>query len=272
VTLAVGIDVGASKIAAGLVDTSRGTLIEAIRRPNPGDPLEALELCGRMAAELSPSGPRPVGIGLCELVAPDGEITSGVSVDWRDLDVASVLPGVRVESDVRAAAAAEARYGAARGAASALYLNIGSGISHCLLLDGVPFAGARGNALVTGAPPVEEWSSGVGLARHAATGSSEAALSDPGHAQLVEDAARRLGAALATLVNALDPELVVIGGGLGLDPHYMEMVVGAARPLIYAPATAALPIVPARLGSDAGVIGAAALAVEAGTGAPRART
>jgi glucokinase len=265
VSLAVGIDVGASKIAAGLVDTSRGTILEAIRRPNPGDPLEALEECTRLAAELSAAEPRPVGVGLCELVSPDGEITSGVSVDWRNLDVASILPGARVESDVRAAAAAEARYGAARGAASALYLNVGSGISHCLLLDGDPLAGARGNALVTGAPPVEEWSSGTGLARQAGTDGAEAALSDPRHAQLVDDAARRLGAALATLVNALDPELVVIGGGLGLDPRYMEMVAAAARPLVYAPATAALPIVPARLGADAGVIGAAALAT-AGAG------
>jgi glucokinase len=262
---AVGIDVGATKIAAGLVDTSRGVLLDARRRPTPDDPLEALEMCGRMVDELSPSEPPCVGIGLCELVSPEGEITSGESVDWRGLDVPSVLGGaesVRIESDVRTAAAAEARYGAAVDAASALYVNIGSGISHCLLLDGTPYAGARGNALVTGAPPVETWSSGAGLARQAGTESAQAALADPRHAAVVTGAAERLGAALATLVNALDPEVVVMGGGLGLDARYMEMVVAAARPLIYAPATAALPIVSARLGFDAGVIGAAALAVE----------
>jgi glucokinase len=265
VSVAVGIDVGATKIAAGVVDTSRGALLEATRRPTPGDPMEALETCTRMVVELSPSEPPPVGIGLCELVTPEGEVTSGESVDWRGLDVPSLLGGaesVRIESDVRAAAAAEARYGAAVGAASALYLNIGSGISHCLLLDGTPHAGARGNALVTGAPPVETWSSGAGLARQAGTESAQAALADPRHAGLVAGAADRLGAALAMLVNALDPEVVVIGGGLGLDARYREMVVAAARPLIYAPATAALPMVPARLGFDAGVLGAAALAVE----------
>jgi glucokinase len=253
VSAAVGIDVGATKIAAGLVDTSRGALLEATRRPTPGDPMEALETCTRMVAELCPSEAPRVGIGLCELVTPEGEITSGESVDWRGLDVPSLLPraeSVRIESDVRAAAAAEARYGAAVGAASALYLNIGSGISHCLLLDGTPHAGARGNALITGAPPVETWSSGAGLARQAGTQSAQAALADPGHA------------ALAMLVNALDPDVVVMGGGLGLDARYREMVVAAARPLIYAPATAALPMVPARLGFDAGVIGAAALAAE----------
>ena len=132
----------------------------------------------------------------------------------------------------------------------------------CLLLAGTPYAGVRGNALVTGAPPVETWASGAGLARQAGTESAQAALADPRHAGLVTGAADRLGAALATLVNALDPEVVVMGGGLGLDARYMEMVVAAARPLIYAPATAALPIVSARLGFDAGVIGAAALAVD----------
>jgi glucokinase len=265
VSAAVGIDVGATKIAAGLVDTSRGALLEATRRPTPGDPMAALELCARMVDELSPSEAPRVGIGLCELVTPEGEITSGESVEWRGLDVPSLVAGaesVRIESDVRAAAAAEARYGAAVGAASALYLNIGSGISHCLLLDGTPHAGARGNALVTGAPPVETWSSGAGLARQAGTQSAQAALADPEHAGLVAGAADRLGAALAMLVNALDPDVVVMGGGLGLDGRYREMVVAAARPLIYAPATAALPMVPAQLGFDAGVIGAAALAVE----------
>jgi glucokinase len=260
VSLAVGIDVGASKIAAGLVDTTAGTVMEATRCPLPGDPLAALEACGRMAAEVSGSERWPVGIGLCELVAPDGSITTGVSVDWRELDVDSILPGARVESDVRAAAVAEARYGAAVGAASALYLNVGSGISHCLVLDGSALAGARGNAIITGAPPVETWSSGAGLARQAGADSGQAVLADPRHAGLLEDAAHRLGTALAALVNALDPEVVVIGGGLGLDRGYMEMVVSAARPLVYAPDTAALPIVPARLGLDAGMIGAAALA------------
>jgi glucokinase len=265
VSVAVGIDVGATKIAAGVVDTSRGALLEARRQPTPDDPMEALETCTQMVAELSPSEQPRVGIGLCELVTPEGEITTGESVDWRGLDVPSLLAGaesVRIESDVRAAAAAEARYGAALGATSALYLNIGSGISHCLLLDGTPHAGARGNALVTGAPPVETWSSGAGLARQAGTQSAEAALADPGNAGLVAGAADRLGAVLALLVNALDPDVVVMGGGLGLDVRYREMVVAAARPLIYAPATAGLPMVPARLGFDAGVIGAAALAVE----------
>ena len=260
---AVGIDVGATKIAAGLVDVADGALLASLRRPTPRDPLDALAACAQMIEELAPE-PAPVGLGLCELVTPEGEIASGVSVDWRGVDVPALLPAgaVRVESDVRAAAAAEARYGAGAGAAAALFLNVGSGISHCLVLDGVPLAGARGNALITGAPPVEAWSSGSALARLAGTDSAEAALADPANAQLVTDAARRLGAVLATLVNALDPELVVVGGGLGLESGYMQMVVDAARALVYSPVTASLPIVPAQLGSNAGMIGAAALAAE----------
>ena len=62
---------------------------------------------------------------------------------------------------------------------------------------------------------------------------------------------------LAWLVNALDPGLVVIGGGLGLVDRYRELAAEAMRPLIFAHNSRGVPVVPAQLGADAGVIGAA---------------
>jgi glucokinase len=263
VSAAIGIDVGATKIVAGRVDVADGRLYDVRERLTPAGPRESLAACADMVDGLSQL-PLPVGLGICELVSPEGEITSGVSVDWRGLDIEGSLRAgpVRIEADVRAAAAAEARYGAAAGASSALYLNVGSGISHCLVVDGRPLAGARGNAIITGAPPVERWSSGLGLARHAGTDRAEAVLADPAQAALVKEAADRLGAVLATLINALDPDLVVIGGGLGMESSYRELIVAATRPLVYSPATASLPIVPAVLGARAGLVGAGALAAD----------
>jgi glucokinase len=81
---------------------------------------------------------------------------------------------------------------------------------------------------------------------------AEDALADPRAAAVVDDAARRLGAVLATLVNALDPGAVVFGGGLGLDARYRERVVAAMRPAIYDDAVRDLPVRPAALGADAG--------------------
>jgi glucokinase len=70
-----------------------------------------------------------------------------------------------------------------------------------------------------------------------------------------------LGAGLAGLVNALDPGVVVIGGGLGLNERYRDLAVAAMRPMIFADDTRDLPVVAAELGADAGVIGAALAAV-----------
>jgi glucokinase len=185
-----------------------------------------------------------------------------VTVDWLGLDLAAAFGGARVtvESDVRAAALAEARFGAGAGFASFVYLVVGTGISHCLVVDGRPYPGARGNAIVVGAPPVERVGAGPALARRAGVERAEEALADPCHAAVVESAAEELGAALAALVNALDPEAVVVGGGLGLESRYRALFVASARAAIDHEATLELPIVPAALGARSGIVGAALVA------------
>jgi glucokinase len=170
--------------------------------------------------------------------------------------LAAIAPA-RVESDVRAAALAEARHGAGTGEPDFLYVSVGSGISHCLVVDGRPRAGARGSAIGTGAPLVERWSGGLALARRSGHRDAAAALADPTAAWVVSDAARRLGGVLAALVNALDPGALIFGGGLGLHSGYRAATVAAMRKAIYDPRARDLPALAAGLGADAGVIGAA---------------
>jgi glucokinase len=76
-------------------------------------------------------------------------------------------------------------------------------------------------------------------------------------------AGRELGASLAWLVNVLDPEALILGGGLGsADGLYWDSAVASTREHIWSPASRALPIVRAGLGPDAALAGAArALAV-----------
>jgi glucokinase len=261
----VGIDVGGSKILAASVDVATGAVLRELRRPTPvsagGEAV--LQACVELVGELVPDGAAALGIGLCEFVDRSGTPTSAVTVDWRGLDVARAFDGVthvRIESDVRAAALAESRFGAAADFASFVYLVVGTGVSHCLVLHGEPYEGARGNAIVVGAPPVEQKSGGLALAEGAGVDRAELVLSDPTWTSFVDAAADELGLALAALVNALDPEAVVIGGGLGIVDRYRERVVAAARAAIEHEATRELPIIPATLGVRSGVIGAALVA------------
>jgi glucokinase len=255
-TVALGLDVGGTKIAAARVDLERGSILAARRIPTaPQRGSDAvLADCRALAAELG-EGAALVGLAVCELVDPHGRVRSAETVDWRDADLLGAFDWV--ESDVRAAALAEARFGAGHDEPDFLYVSVGSGISHCLMTEGGPRLGVRGSAIGTGAPLVEQWSSGLALARRSGHASAEDALADPAAAEVVEDAARRLGLALAALVNALDPGAVIVGGGLGLHDGYRERVEAALRAEVYDPEARDLPVLPAGLRADAPVIGAA---------------
>jgi glucokinase len=257
VTFAVGIDVGGTKIAAGVVDVATGGVSERRQietRPERGG-AAVLEACAALALELG-GGTLPVGIGLCELVSLDGRPTSAETVDWRSLSLDSIpAPAVVLQADVRAAALAEARFGAGRERSPFLFVICGTGASACLVVDGVPFAGARGQAITLGAPPVEQVASGRALALAAGMERAEDVLEDPSFAGLVDEAAAALAQVLAVLANALDPEVIVLGGGLGGEPAFRERVAAAfGRLVAYPPAP---PLVPSALGPDGGIVGAA---------------
>jgi glucokinase len=266
--LAVGIDVGATKLAAAVVDLDAGRLAgPSARRPTlpQRGPEAVLADCVALAREVA-AGHRAaaVGIGLCEVVDPEGRPRTAETIDWRATDVAAAfapLGPVAVESDVRAAAIAEARHGPAR---DFLYVSVGSGISHCLVAEDVPRAGARGSAINTGAPLVEAWSGGLALARRSGHRSAEEALADPAAAAIVEDGAQRLGEVLAAIVNAVDPGAVVFGGGLGLDARYRNRVVAAMRAAVYDHAVRDLPVRAAFLGAEGAIVGAALATARAG--------
>lgn len=261
--LAIGIDAGGTKLAAGLVDVVRGSVIRRQERPTEAarggeavlsDCRDLADLVRGTAEVIA------VGLGVPELVSPAGEITGAVNWDWRGVDLAAAFAGIGplvVESDVRAAALGESAWGAGAGLGSFMYVTVGTGISHCLVIAGRPWAGARGNALVLGAPPVEQLASGSALSAAAGTARAQDVLGDARHAPLVATAAHALGGALAALVNATDPEALVVGGGLGLEPGFMSQAIEHMRERIYDPATRRLAVLDAALGRNAGVAGAA---------------
>ena len=263
----IGIDVGGTKLAAGLVDPTVGRVHGHLRVPTAKErgPAAILADCVALAEQLAAVEPvAAIGLGLCEFIDREGRPDSAQTIDWRDVDVpaafAHVAPLV-IESDVRAAAIAEVRFGAGAGIREVLYVTVGTGISCSLLVDGVPYAGAHGHAISLGAPVVEDVAAGPALAAAGGRARAEEVVADPALAPVVDAAATALGREVAALVNALDPGIVIIGGGLGLNDAYRERVESAVRPLLFSERVATVPIVPARLGTDAGIVGAALAAV-----------
>jgi glucokinase len=264
-TLAAGVDVGGTKIDACIADPLTGKVVARTRIPSLPERTgqvvldDCVALVDRLADDRSLSS---IGVGVCEFVDRAGGITSAVTLDWLEVDVVSsfaVLAPASVFSDVRAAALAEARFGAGQGLSAEpwIYVSVGTGISYSLVIEGRPFEGARGNAIVVGAPPTEQLASGLGLARAAGRSRAEDVLDDPACADVVATGATSLGTALAMLVNALDPATIVVGGGLGLEARYRDAAVAVMRDLIEAAGTRDVPVVAAGLGDLAGPLGAA---------------
>ncbi len=292
---AIGLDVGGTKIAGGIVNCATGQIAmqEVIPTGATRGGAAVLADCITLARRLQQQAAQQtlaiigIGMGVCELVDREGNVTSAYNFDWRQLPVqqelAAIAPAV-VESDARTAALAEARYGAGQHLSSFCYVTVGTGISCCFVQEGKPWAGARGNALVLASMPLttvcttcgttlnpvlEEFAGGPALiARYnQASGCNVqhgqaifAAAAHDEHARaIIHSAGAALGNSVAFLCNVLDPAAVLVGGGLGLAGGlYWEAFVAATRAHIYAEDTRQLPILPATLGVDAGVIGAAA--------------
>jgi predicted NBD/HSP70 family sugar kinase len=293
----LGIDVGGTKIAAGVVDPAGGaivlseTIATGAERGGATVLADVVDLAERLIAA-SPRRIVRIGVGVPQLVDNEGRIRSAYNFDWTDLPVRerlSALALTTIESDVRAAARSEARFGAAKGRRTFAYVTIGTGVSYCLVIDGRPHCGANGFAIhfassalhvpceacgQINAPVIEEIASGRAVAdafarktgRSIAGAADVVAAAESGEAtaiEILDSAARQLGPLIALIVNMLDPEAIVLGGGLGLAPgRYRDRLIASTRTHIWAEACRDLPIVPATLGTDAGIIGAALAACE----------
>ena len=298
VACAIGLDVGGTKIAAGLVTPDGKVITRRViptlpRRGGEAVLEDALSLAASLREESKAAGRSvvAVGVAVCELVDLRGNITSDQTIPWRGLPVqerfSELAPAV-VEADSRAAAFCQARFGAGRNHRIFLYLAVGTGIGSSLVLEGVPYTGARGSSGTLASSPLstrctecgaelgpvlEQIASGPGLVTHynqltakrvekAEQVLAAAAAGDRDAAQVVRTAGEALGATVGLMINMLDPEAVVVGGGLGMAGGlYWEGFIASTRGHIWSDTHRDLPIVTAAYGSDAGFVGAAALAL-----------
>ncbi|USX48261.1 ROK family glucokinase [Lentzea sp. HUAS12] len=150
--LTVGVDIGGTSVRAGVVDP-RGSVLDTSRAPTPTSE-RALE--DAIVAAVEEVADRhtvtAVGLAVAGFIASDRRtVRFAPHLAWRQVNVAERMSDrlgmpVVLEHDANAAALAEHRFGAARGAKTAVLVAIGTGIGAALLLDGEVFRGAHGVA------------------------------------------------------------------------------------------------------------------------------
>jgi glucokinase len=304
----VGIDAGGTKLLAGVADEQLAVHHRLHRLWRGSERQDVLDLIVEVVEEALAEAPEAeaVGFGIPSLMDADRAVSLEcvhlplAGVPFRDLMSERLDRPVVVDNDANCALLAEARAGAAKGAADALLLTLGTGIGGAILargelyrgvggagelghtvveIDGEPCScGGRGCLETVASGPAfarageaaaqEQPDSGLGEAKASGreiTGTLVTELAGEGDAAataVLADAGRRLGAGLASLANAFSPEVIVIGGGaaaageLLLEPAREELKRRALGP------NRDVRVVPAHFADEAGMLGAAAMALE----------
>lgn len=285
----LGLDLGGSSVKAVAVTAEGVTLARHHATFAPDRPGEFADTVrsvrDRVATELG-HAPARLGISAPGLVARDGRniaFMPGRLAGLEKLDWTSLLNSpspIPVLNDAHAALLGEVWQGAARGALNAILLTLGTGVGGAALVDGHLLRGAIGRAGhlghitldwngpgdICGTPGSLEWAVGNYRIRERTDGRYETThdlvaahlAGDSGATALWLDSVRVLACGVASLINVLDPEVVIIGGGIAqagtalFDPlnRFLER-------FEWRPGGHQVRIAPAQLGDLAGAYGAA---------------
>ncbi len=311
-SLYVGVDVGGTKVAAGLVDAT-GRILSQVRVPMVSHGTAEAGLNAVLSAiEQVIAGTSGIaGIGICSpgpLDPVTGIILNPPNLPcWRSFPLAEsvqkVYPvRVKVDNDANAAALGETRWGAAAGYKNVFYATIGTGIGTGIVVDGKMFHGRtgaagegghtsidyRGPICGCGKPGcIEVLASGNAIARRAreriSAGASSSMVSiaggnidairgetvgkaflagDPLAKELLKETIEMLAVWLANMIDLLDPDVIVLGGGAAsLYQPFFNQLHERITQLTVNPRSAEVPVLKAHYGADSGIAGGAALCV-----------
>ena len=311
----IGVDVGGTKVAAGLVN-ERGEMGRHVRVPmNPrGTAAEGFSAVASVLDLLiqddTPSGGKfPIGVCAPGPLDPrTGVVLNPPNVPcWRNFPLVAEIQrrygvGARLDNDANAAALAESLWGAGRGYGNVFYACIGTGIGTGIVLDGTIFHGRTGSAAEGGHVSIdyrgpqcncgkkgciEALASGTAIARRAreavsadanqksqllalAKGDAGAIRSEmmgtaakAGDAvarQILADTIEYLAIWLGSIVDLLEPEVMILGGGVSemLRPYFADLQLRLKNWCVNARCNE-IPLVPAHYGENSGIAGGAAL-------------
>jgi glucokinase len=311
--LAVGVDIGGTKVAAGFVN-ARGEILRSTRMPMVATQDAAAGLSAVTAAiqhllNETPPADKVIAIGVCcpgPLNPRTGMVINPPNLPcWRQFPLAEEIGRafsvpVKVDNDANAAALAETLWGAGRGYRNVFYATIGTGIGTGVILGGKIYhgrTGAAGEGGHMGIDPngplcpcgkrgcIELLASGPAIARRArakmaehtdselfklAHGNAKGVTSEMvGQAysagdvvaiEVVRETLDPLAYWLGNIIDLLDPDVIVIGGGISamLQPLLPDIRLRFQGACLN-PCAGEIPLVLARYGADAGIAGAAAL-------------
>ena len=290
--LRIGIDFGGTKLEIVALDPHGAVLLRR-RVPNPGVYGEAIQAIVELVhtTERELSGQSSVGIGIPGAISPESGLVKNANSTWLNgrpfgHDLGNALDRVvRVENDANCFTLSEASDGAAAGKRVVFGVIVGTGVGGGICVDGALLTGPHHVAGEWGHTPlpwvradefplphcfcgndgcIERFLCGPALAESADGPGHHDASSLPARAnagderaaRALEDHVERLARALAQIVNILDPDAIVLGGGLSNMKHLYARLPELIPRNVVSP-NFVTPILPNMHGDSSGVRGAA---------------
>jgi len=297
-THAIGVDVGGTKILAGVV-TREGEVVRRHERATPQDAQETVvsELEAAVSELMTPEV-AAIGFGIPSPIDQRrGVVVQCVNLPLTDFPLRDHMSNrfslpVGLDNDANAAGIGEWRAGVGRGVDEIVMVTLGTGLGGGVISSGKPFRGANGTGVELGhvvivhdGRPCQGLCTGRGhlepyVTGHAATKAAQEAFGPSADAHrlirlahegdetargILADIGRYLGSGLGSFTNIFAPELIVVGGGFGVAGW--EFLISSAEEVLrreaLLPMRDTVRVARAELGTSAGLIGAAFVAFEA---------
>ena len=294
--LYLGIDIGGTKVAAGLVN-AQGEILFKTRVPMVANfdaelGFRAVKAAADEVLKANP-GAALAGIGVTSpgpLDPRTGVVLNPPNLPcWRNFPLGEKMSKgfglpVRVDNDANAAALAETIWGAGRGHRCVFYATIGTGIGTGITIDGRIWHGRTGAAAEGGHMTIdhrgptcpcgkkgciEVLASGPAIAARAKRASCEAVADawragDPAAESVLRETAGLLAIWLGNVLDLLEPDVIIVGGGVGeLMSNWFDFIRGVLPKWSVNQRCREIPLLLAKYKEDAGIAGAAALCLNA---------
>ena len=271
----IGVDIGGTKTAIAIIDDKNGKIYKKILIPSKKyrDDKKNLNTIIKNILDLSNKNKiKNIGIGVPELINNKGIIKGNYNFNWHNKNLVNYFPknfNIIVNSDVRCHLLAEKFFGVAKKYKNFAYINIGTGLSYAQFKDKKIYAGAKGYAIHFASSKItlydwkknkkislipEDYYSGKQLIKILSINN------DVKKKKILKNVAESMASLIGSLINTIDPDKVVLGGGVIINNSYFKKIlIEYIRKFILADEVKKINIKTSKLTDNTGVIGAGLL-------------
>ena len=272
----IGVDIGGTKTAIGVVDAMRGSVESKIIIPSKTfkSDKKNLNLIIKTSLDLAKIYKiKHIGIGVPELINNDGIIRGNYNFKWNNFNLKKFFPRkmyIKVESDVRCHLLAEQKFGKGKNVNNFIYVNIGSGLSYAHFKENKIYSGSRGYAIHFASSIIslydwkrgkkislipEEYISGKDILKIEKNFKNKKKKN-----KILINVSESIGSLIAGLINTVDPYQVVLGGGVISNNLFLKKnIIKYIKQFIIADEAKKIKILTSKFKDNTGILGAGLL-------------